>query len=126
MAALAGFFLPEVLAFTGALQGVSSVISYGDDVQNEINRQKSICDEIAKTQSRQTAIDAVLKEIQSDKGVQSSTDETLRGINDDIAASNNQILYIKKHYKQKLLVVIITNIFIVTLILLYIYFKASQ
>ena len=124
--ALAGLFGPTMLLFSAATQGLSGELSYKNDVQNEIDRQKQICGEIAATNERQQQIDSLLSKIHKISDIDTQTDQAISDLNDGIIASNKKIINTKQYYRKRLALVILTNISIVAMIVLYIYFKTLQ
>ena len=125
--ALAGLFTPSMLAFTGALQGLSGIVSFDSDVEQEVARQQAICDEITQNKLRLDKINKILGDVTNLKNtVTPENDKLIAGINDDISASINKIRELRNKYKTKLYTIIIINIIVITILLIYIVNKASQ
>jgi peptidoglycan hydrolase CwlO-like protein len=115
-----------MLLFSAFTQGLGSAVTYTSDVQNEIDRQKQICDEIDSTKQRLDKINGLIKTLSNLQPISADTDQKISDLNDDIIASNNRILELKKYYRKRLALIILTNIALVAMIALYIYFKTLQ
>ena len=126
MAQLAALFEGPMLLFSAFTQGLGSAVTYKSDVQNEIDRQKQICDEIDSTKQRLDKINGLIKTLSNLQPISADTDQKISDLNDDIIASNNRILDLKKYYRKRLALIILTNIALVAMIAIYIYFKTLQ
>ena len=121
MAMLAGMMI-----FTSGLQMLSSGLNSKSDANNEFNRQKGICDEVTNTENNITKMDTMLQELTQDKSLADKTSDELLTMSQDIGASIASYKSLSSHYTQRLLIMIIINIVVVTFLCLYIITKTDS
>ena len=128
---VAAAFLPAIgvgaaflVAGTSLLQGVGEVAQYDQNVANEVNRQKSICDQIDFTKKQEAELDKLLSDVRNAKMTQQDTRTRLMTLGDTIQAELKKIQDLKNSHKTKMYIQIVINIFIFVVIS-YILFQSS-
>ena len=112
-------------AFATVTQVAGAWISRGDDINNEVARQKAICDEIGNTNDQLLKMQGLINDIVKNKEVTDDNDTLISSLSDTLKASQNNITDLQKQYQQKLLVIIVSNIVLVAFLSIIIVSKRS-
>ena len=111
----------EVLAFlamTTLPQMLGAGLSKNSDIENEYNRQLYICQQIDKQKARTDSLNQLITEIGKAEVNTATANDMLDTMRDDIQADINQINFMKKNFRKKILIFIIMNIVTVSTIAL--------
>ena len=114
-----------MLVLTSGLQMLSTGLNVDSDSNNEFNRQKGICDQITNTKTNISNMDNLLSALSKDKSLADKTSNDLLTMSQDIGSNIASFNSLKTHYTQKLLIMIVINIIIVSFLSIYILNKVD-
>jgi hypothetical protein len=112
------FGIVEFLAMTTLPQMLGAGLSKNSDIENEYNRQLYICQQIDKQKARTDVLNQLITEVGQAGLNTAAANDTLDTMRDDIQADINQINFMKKNFRTKILIFIIMNIVTVSIIAL--------